>query len=148
MRILFVCQGNTCRSPIAEGLARHFGGGIVEATSAGLRPGERLAAYSEFVMREIGLDISAHRPRALEAVEGPVDIVVSLCEVIAPGQDLFPSAQRLRWPIPDPIGGPLEAYRTTRDRVWERLRPLLERLTESEGLPVRLTDPTHGPDPM
>jgi arsenate reductase len=141
MKILFVCQGNTCRSPIAEGLARHYGGDMIEAVSAGLAPGSRLAEKTHDVMEEIGIDLSGHHPRALEAVEGPVDFVVSLCEVIAPGQDLFPNAQRIWWKIKDPIGGPISGYRATRNAIWERLRPLLLRLTENPDLPLTLPEP-------
>src|SRR5688572_18425355 len=110
MRILFVCQGNTCRSPIAEGLVRKFGGGLVQATSAGLRPGAYLADETRQIMEEIGVDLSDHEPRPLEAVEEPIHYVVSLCEVIAPGQDLFPHAARQRWRIADPVGGTLDQY--------------------------------------
>ena len=123
---------------MAEGLIRRFGAGEIEAASAGLRPGSGLAEYSRTVMGEIGVDLSGHQPRPLEAVEGPVDVVISLCEVIAPGQDLFPHATRLRWRIPDPIGGPLEEYRETRDRIWDHLRPYLQQQFDLSGLPERL----------
>jgi arsenate reductase len=126
---------------MAEALVRRFGGGLVDASSAGLRPGAKLAGNARSVMAEIGIDLSDHRPRALEEVEGPVDFVISLCEVIAPGQDLFPGARRLWWRVQDPIGGPPEGYRATRDRIWDCLRPLLVRLTENAELPLRLADP-------
>jgi arsenate reductase len=126
---------------MAEGLTRRYGGDVIEAVSAGLLPGSRLAEKTHEVMEEIGIDLSGHRPRALEAVEGPVDYVISLCEVIAPGQDLFPNAKRLWWRIKDPIGGPMTGYRTARDSIWEKLRPLLERLTENPDLPLTLSEP-------
>lgn len=141
MRILFVCQGNTCRSPIAEGLIRTYGGDLLQATSAGIRPGSHLTDLTRQVLEEARIDMSDHRPRSLEEVEGQVDYVISLCDVIAPGQDLFPRAIRMWWRIPDPIGGTLEDYRATRDRIWGLLRPLIERLTENKDLPEHLSDP-------
>lgn len=65
--ILFVCSGNTCRSPMAEALIRHrLGASAVGAGSAGLAAleGCRASAMAREVMLEIGVDISAHRSRA------------------------------------------------------------------------------------
>ena len=141
MKILFICQGNTCRSPIAEGLVRRYGGDLLGAASAGIRPGAHLAEPTRLVMGEAGIELDGHRPRSLQDVTEPVDYVISLCDVIAPGQDLFPGAVRMWWRIPDPIGGTLDDYRATRDHLWGLLRPLIERLTENKDLPEHLTDP-------
>ena len=54
MRVLFVCVGNTCRSQMAEGWARHLG---IDAASAGTRPGSNVAANAVAVMAEKGIDI-------------------------------------------------------------------------------------------
>jgi len=123
---------------MAEALARHFGGDTLQVASAGLRPGSHLAEHTRDVLQEIHIELADHHPQPLEAVEGPVDCVISLCEVIRPGLDLFPKATRYCWRIPDPVGGSLEDYRKARDLIWKQLRPLLFRLTEKEGLPERL----------
>ncbi|MBW3625715.1 MAG: arsenate reductase ArsC, partial [Armatimonadetes bacterium] len=99
MKILFVCQGNTCRSPIAEGLVRTYGGDLLQAASAGLRPGTHLTDQTRQVLEEAGIHLNDHQPKPLEAVAGPVDYVISLCDVIAPGQDLYPNAIRMWWRI-------------------------------------------------
>lgn len=61
-QVLFVCSGNTCRSPMAEGAANHLLPGI-EARSAGLATYEGMPAspHSQQAMAEIGIDISNHR---------------------------------------------------------------------------------------
>ena len=123
---------------MAEGMVRKFGGSILQAESAGLRPGPTVAPHGLDVMAEVGIDLAGHRPHSIQAVESPIDMVISLCEVIAPGQDLFPRAVRHHWRIPDPIGGDPDDYRRTRDLIWEKLRPLIGRLTEREDLPERL----------
>ena len=76
--------------------------------------------------------------RSLEAVREAVDCVISLCEVVRPGLDLFPEVQRYHWRIPDPVGGSLDDYRYTRDLIWTQLKPLLARLLETDDLPERL----------
>ncbi len=70
--VLFVCTGNTCRSPIAEGLARQFLGhfrlqGQVEVASAGLftTPGRPASPEAIAVLAEKGIDLSAHRTAGL-----------------------------------------------------------------------------------
>ena len=65
LRLLFVCVGNSCRSQMAEGLARAMGGERVVAESAGTSPGDRVAPKAVEVMAELGIDISQHRPKLL-----------------------------------------------------------------------------------
>jgi protein-tyrosine-phosphatase len=69
--ILFLCTGNVCRSPMAEGLFRHAvkGRGEFRILSAGLGAvdGQPPTSHSVQAMKEIGLDISGQRSRALTA---------------------------------------------------------------------------------
>ena len=60
LRVLFLCTGNSCRSQMAEGWIRGLLGERVEAFSAGTRP-SRVDRRAVQVMREVGVDISAHR---------------------------------------------------------------------------------------
>jgi len=57
IKVLFVCTGNSCRSQMAEGWARHLKGDVIEAFSAGLIPG-RVNETAIEVMAEAGVDIS------------------------------------------------------------------------------------------
>ena len=59
-RILFVCVENSNRSQIAEAFARMFGGGDVEAISAGSRPSGKINPRAVQFMREVDYDLSTH----------------------------------------------------------------------------------------
>jgi protein-tyrosine-phosphatase/DNA-binding transcriptional ArsR family regulator len=112
--VLFVCTGNTARSPIAEALLRHYGGDRVRVASAGTRPGLRLHPNAARVLREgYGIDISGARPRGLHTLTGHrFDYVISLCDRAREAQPEFEHApRRVHWSIPDPAaaGGADEA---------------------------------------
>ena len=78
-RILFLCTGNSCRSQMAEGWARHLKGNVIEAYSAGIaRHGLNLRAVQ--VMAEAGVDISQHTSKAIDELPiAAFDWVVTLC---------------------------------------------------------------------
>ncbi len=102
-RILFVCTGNACRSPMAEAIARHYGMGRVEVFSVGVAPAT-LDRRAVLAMAEMGIDISIHVPKGVGAVAiGEMDLIVTLCDY---AQRLFPSGSptqhRLHWSIRDP----------------------------------------------
>lgn len=79
MKILFLCTGNSCRSQMAEGWARHLKGDVVEPYSAGIET-HGLNASAVRVMAEAGVDISAHRSKAVsELTDVPFDYVVTVC---------------------------------------------------------------------
>ena len=131
-RLLFVCTGNACRSPMAEGIARHYGMGRVEVFSVGVTPAT-LDRRAVLAMAEMGIDISSHVPKGVGAVAiGEMDLVVTLCDY---AQGLFPSGfptqHRLHWSIRDPyqLWGPdwlvLKAYRRVRDDLTLRIHKLL-----------------------
>jgi arsenate reductase len=133
-RILFLCTGNSRRSQMAEGFARHFGGDSIEAYSAGVNP-EPVPSETVEVMREVGIDVSGQRSKGTEAVPQEVDVVVTLCDSAAEACPFFPGSPRmLHWPLPDPAlaqGSPdqvREAYRKVRDQIAELVRGLVAEL--------------------
>ena len=91
MRILFVCVGNTCRSQMAEGWARHLG---LEAASAGTHPGPSVAKNAVIVMAEIGIDISSQVPSHIDDFDhSQFDKVFSMgCGVSCPNIPLVKAA--------------------------------------------------------
>ena len=79
LKVLFVCTGNSARSQMAEGFARHFGQGRIEAHSAGMEP-SRLNPFAVAVMREKGIDISGQQSKAFDwDLARQMDIVVTVC---------------------------------------------------------------------
>ena len=79
MRVLFLCTGNSCRSQMAEGWARHLKGGGIEPFSAGIEK-HGVNPHAVKVMAEGGVDISKHYSKTVEEL-GPVhfDYVVTVC---------------------------------------------------------------------
>ncbi len=132
LKILFVCTGNSARSQMAEGFARHLGQGRVEAYSAGVEP-SRLNPYAVAVMQEKGIDISGQRSKAFEEeLARRMDVVVTVCgnadercPVLPPG------VNRFHWPLEDPAkatGGQAEIlakFREIRDQIETRILELL-----------------------
>lgn len=83
LRILFLCTANSCRSQMAEGLARALKPGVIEAYSAGTAPSE-LDPRAVAVMREIGIDISGQVSKHVDEFAGlKFDYVITLCGGIA-----------------------------------------------------------------
>ena len=77
--VLFLCTGNSCRSQMAEGWARHLRSGEIEAYSAGTEP-HGLNAKAVQVMAEAGVDISGHASKHVsELASVPFDYVVTVC---------------------------------------------------------------------
>lgn len=126
-KILFVCVGNMCRSPMAEGFARAMGGDAVEVYSAGITPTGVLSRDSIAAMKEVGIDISSQRSNGVDAV--PIDAIDVVVNMSRQPTDLFlpPSfgGRVIYWNVVDPIGSPLRTYRLVRDDIARRVGELL-----------------------
>jgi protein-tyrosine-phosphatase/DNA-binding transcriptional ArsR family regulator len=106
-RVLFVCTGNSSRSPMAEGLLRYRAGAQVAAASAGIRP-KAVHPHAVAVMRDrYGVDISGHRPVQVEvAARERFDYVISLCDKAREACPEFAGRPGLiHWSLPDPAAG-------------------------------------------
>jgi arsenate reductase (thioredoxin) len=80
MKVLFFCTGNSCRSQIAEGWAKHLKGDVMDVYSAGIAPGS-LNQMAVKVMAEAGVDISTQRPKHVDELKDiDFDYVVTLCD--------------------------------------------------------------------
>jgi protein-tyrosine-phosphatase/DNA-binding transcriptional ArsR family regulator len=103
--VLFVCTGNSARSPIAEALLRHHTADQVAVRSAGSRPRQSLHLDAIRVLREtFGIDISGRRPQHLDTLAGHTfDRVITLCDKAREACPDFPHhPRRVHWSIPDP----------------------------------------------
>lgn len=80
LKVLFLCTGNSCRSQIAEGWARHLKGNVIDAYSAGIWP-VGLNPITVKVMAEAGVDISTQTSKHVDELLGiDFDYVVTLCD--------------------------------------------------------------------
>ena len=94
-KVLFLCTGNSCRSQMAEGLCRHFLGDRVEAWSAGLER-HGLNPNAVRVMSEIGIDISGHKSKTVDDLNGVrFDYVVTVCDHAHEACPYFPAKTKL-----------------------------------------------------
>jgi len=129
--ILFLCVANSARSQMAEGIARSLAPKGVRVSSAGSVP-SFVRPHALQVLKEIGIDISGHKSKGLDAVDASsVDAVITLC-----AEELCPvflgEAMRLHWGLPDPArengseDRKLAAFRCVRDELRRRLELLFK----------------------
>ena len=141
IRVMFLCTGNSCRSQMAEGLARVLGKGLVDAHSAGLTPTnvhERAVA----VMQEIGIDISDQEAKEIDPdFLLSMDIIITLCgnaEASCPMTP--PHIRRIHWPIDDPAvatGTEVDAVEVVRQDLVLRVARLdAQRQSDLKSLAV------------
>lgn len=135
IRVLVLCTGNSCRSQIAEGFLRYYGGKNIEVRSAGIdRHGVNPSAVR--VMSEIGIDISAHTSNNLsEYLSDRFDYVITVCDNAAKRCPVFPSYTiRLHWPFDDPAiaSGSSEdiiaEFRRIRDMIGVKVKEWLTKI--------------------
>jgi len=135
--VLFLCTGNSARSPMAEALLRRRGHGRIRVASAGSHPKPRLHASAVRVMREdYGLDISRRRPKSLTAVSGRrFDYVITLCDKVREFPRDHGSAAAMHWSLPDPSAGPgdYREFRSVAAELDSRIGFLLPVLANAEG---------------
>ena len=152
--ILFICTGNVCRSPMAEGLFRKATGGRGEFRifSAGLGAidGQSPTPHSVAAMKEIGIDISAQRSRMLTVelirqadfifgmTHGHVDTIALLYPPAAEKTFLLREFDETLEPyekdISDPIGSPYEIYVDCRNQIELGIATLLKFMEQHEIL--------------
>jgi RpiB/LacA/LacB family sugar-phosphate isomerase len=152
--ILFVCTGNVCRSPMAEGLFRRAvqGRGDFRIVSAGLGAvdGQPPTPHSVTAMRELGIDISGQRSRMLTAelvrsadfifgmTHGHVDTIALLYPPAAEKTFLLrefdETLEVYEKDISDPIGSPYDVYVYCRDQIEQGIATLLKFMEQHEML--------------
>jgi protein-tyrosine-phosphatase len=152
MKIMFVCTGNTCRSPLAEAIARKFaierGLQDVEALSAGTsaHDGAPASDGALLVGMERGMDLGGHHAQTLSR-----DLVHDADLILAMGPHHLERIEALGGagrayllsdfashgsssrPISDPIGAELDVYRATADELEEEIRRVMERIMAERG---------------
>lgn len=125
LKVLFVCIGNSCRSQIAEALARHLASDTIDAASAGVSPMGRIMEQTRKVLLERGIRLDGQYSKGFsEARPEDADVVINMSGMR--GSGLFPNHPNvLDWDVPDPFGEELGIYRDICDEIEQRLRDWL-----------------------
>ena len=127
-KVLFVCIGNMCRSPMAEGFAKKFGGDILDVYSAGTHATGVVSEDSIELMRELKIDISKAVSNGLDAVPlGEMDVVVSMAPSRA--RSLVPrgfQGKTIDWRVEDPVGKSLAVFRRVRGELEVLVKHLVD----------------------
>ncbi|WP_375384062.1 arsenate reductase ArsC [uncultured Microbacterium sp.] len=129
--VLFVCVHNAGRSQMAAAFTAALSAGAVEVLSAGSEPSDRINPVAVAVMEEIGIDISANRPRILttSAVQAS-DVVITMgCGDTCP---VFPGKRYEDWELDDPAGRDIVTVRRIRDDIRTRVEALLAGILQDE----------------
>jgi protein-tyrosine-phosphatase len=129
--ILFACNLNRVRSPMAAALMRRRYGAAVTVDSCGLRAADSVDPFAVAVLDELGVDISTHEPKSFDDLESEAfDVVVSLTpeaqhRAVELARDR--SVEIEYWPVLDPTltegsrDQRVEAYRAARDELDRRI---------------------------
>lgn len=119
--VLFICLGNSCRSIMAEVLARHLLHDSVRVASVGLNPLGFVAPQTLEVLSELDLSILGLFSKGLDAVNvADYPLIVNLTDnAVAPHLPVACRERLLNRPIPDPYGGRLALYRRSREAIKE-----------------------------
>jgi len=138
-KVFFLCSGNSCRSQMAEGFARHYGGEHLEVYSAGISPvGVNPRAVA--VMKEVGIDISGQtsKPIDLNILE-QADFIITLCGDARETCPVVPAkVEKRHWPLEDPAraGGTeddiMSKFRSVRDQISELVKDLINELLKEK----------------
>jgi arsenate reductase (thioredoxin) len=136
-KILVLCTGNSARSQMGEGLFRAEGGAGFEVYSAGTKPSS-VRPEAITVMKEIGIDISGQRSKAVGEFAGQaMDYVVTVCDNARDNCPIFPAgSERIHWGFEDPAAlqgsedERLAEFRRIRDQIRERVKEFFRNFVE------------------
>ncbi len=129
LRVLFVCIGNSCRSQMAEGFARHHHSDVMTPLSAGLYPAAIVQPETIASMAEKELSLEGQEPKSIRSIDGQqIDLIVNMSGIPIPPQSPPFQGETLVWGVTDPIGRSTEVYRQVRDRIESLVGQLAETL--------------------
>ncbi len=135
-KVMFLCTGNTCRSQMAEGLAREYGKEILIPFSAGVNPTGIVHPRAVTVMKELGINIFNQTSKGIDmGLLNTMDIVITLCGNAEASCPMTPSRiKRMHWGIDDPVGAVgseeeiMTEFRKARDEIKRKVHALIETL--------------------
>lgn len=114
--VMFVCVHNAGRSQMAQGFLHHLAGDRIEVRSSGTMPGDQVNPSAVEAMNELGIDISAAKPKVLtdEDVRASDYVITMGCGDACP---FYPGKIYLDWKLEDPAGKGVESVRPIRDEI-------------------------------
>jgi arsenate reductase len=123
--VLILCTGNSCRSHMAEGVLRAVAGDVVDVQSAGSKPAGYVHPKAIAVMREIGIDLSAHSSKHMrDFLDRQVRTVITVCGNADQACPIYPGqVNRHHWRFDDPAHATgteeqvLAEFRRVRDEI-------------------------------
>ncbi|MBM3669906.1 MAG: helix-turn-helix domain-containing protein [Actinobacteria bacterium] len=126
-RVVFVCTHNSARSVLAEALWREASD--IPSASAGTSPADRINPRAVKAARKAGVTVTAPRPRSIDDVLRPDDVIVSVCDAV--NEELPDLAHpRIHWSIPDPASvGTDAAFTATVVELRDRVSNLAPRIS-------------------
>ncbi len=142
MKLLFVCTGNTCRSPMAEGLAKLYFSQEVEIASAGLHAfdGDEASPNAVTVIKEKGIDLSKHSAKRLtrDMMDSAELILTMTHSQERYMMSMYPEYKEIVFclgsfcrsgkEVPDPFGGSIEMYRECAEELEQMIKALVLQL--------------------
>lgn len=134
--VLFCCDYNSVRSPMAEGIMKKLHGHRIYVQSAGVRHEQEVDGFAVAVCKEIGVELVQHRTRSFQEMEewgdqiGQYDLIVALSPAsLRQAQEYtrYHAIDIEYWPVFDPTGlgetreEKIDAYRQARDQIFDRI---------------------------
>jgi arsenate reductase len=122
-RVLFVCIGNACRSQMAEGFARTYGGDVMIPASAGLAPAAAVAPDTLRAMDEKNIDLRDHFPKSLRHLgRADFDLVVNMTGFFLPKGF---KGRIVDWEVADPVSMEYAPHCEVRDTIEQLVMKLI-----------------------
>jgi protein-tyrosine-phosphatase len=129
---MFVCVHNAGRSQMAQGFLQHLAGDRIEVRSSGTMPGNQVNPSAVEAMAELGIDISAAKPKVLtdEDVQASDYVITMGCGDACP---FYPGKIYLDWKLQDPAGKGVEDVRPIRDEIKGLVENLIAEIDAKRG---------------
>jgi len=142
LRVLFLCTGNSCRSQMAEGWARHLKGAELEPYSAGVET-HGMNPRAVHVMAEAGVDITGQHSKVVDELRDiPFDVVVTVCANAQERCPIFPGNARIvHVPFDDPPA--LARAATTEEEALSHYRRVRNQIRDFVAKLPEALDATH-----
>jgi len=135
VKVLFICIGNSCRSPMAEAIARRDAADVIEATSAGLSPFGEVASMTKSTLEANGYSTQGLDSKVIApALWDGADLVINMSGRAR--EKVFHAWEKVEdWKVEDPYGANAAQYQRIFEEIESRIRELAEKLRRQRETP-------------